>query len=85
MPMDSVSQENVNRLENDHANKETELKNTKTKTIQQMWLEELDHLRREYLIFKEERVAINESTTVVKKTVKKTGDVKTVVKKVNKK
>jgi hypothetical protein len=33
------------------------------------------------LIFKEERVAINESTTVVKKTVKKTGDVKTVVKK----
>jgi len=85
MPMDSVSQENVNRLEKDHANKETELKNTKTKTIQQMWLEELDHLRREYLIFKEERVAINESTTVVKKTVKKTGDVKTVVKKVNKK
>jgi len=85
MPMDSVSQENVNRLEKDHANKETELKNTKTKTIQQMWLEELDHLRREYLIFKEERVTVNESTTVVKKTVKKTGDVKTVVKKVNKK
>jgi DNA topoisomerase-2 len=71
MPMDSVSQENVNRLEKDHANKETELKNTMSKTIQQMWLEELDHLRREYLVFKEERVAINESTKVVKKTVKK--------------
>ena len=81
MPMDSVSQENVNRLEKDHANKETELKDTKTKTIQQMWLEELDHLRREYLVFKEERVAINESTKVVKKTVKKTSDVKTTVKK----
>jgi DNA topoisomerase-2 len=80
MPMDSVSQENVNRLEKDHANKETELKNTMSKTIQQMWLEELDHLRREYLVFKEERVAINESMTVVKKTVKKTGDVKKSVK-----
>jgi DNA topoisomerase-2 len=80
MPMDSVSQENVNRLEKDHANKETELKNTMSKTIQQMWLEELDHLRREYLVFKEERVAINESTKVVKKTVKKTSDVKKSVK-----
>ena len=80
MPMDSVSQENVNRLEKDHANKETELKNTKTKLIQQMWLEELDNLRREYLVFKEERVAMNESTTIVKKTVKKTSDVKKSVK-----
>ena len=80
MPMDSVSQENVNRLEKDHANKETELKNTMSKTIQQMWLEELDHLRREYLVFKEERVAINESMKVVKKTVKKTSDVKKSVK-----
>ena len=77
MPMDSVCQENVNRLEKDHTNKEMELKNTKTKTIQQMWLEELDHLRREYLVFKEERIAINESIT----TKKKTGDVKKVVKK----
>jgi DNA topoisomerase-2 len=51
MPMDSVCQENVKRLENEHSTKETELKITKSKTTQQMWLEELDILRKEYLEF----------------------------------
>jgi DNA topoisomerase-2 len=55
MPMDSVSQENVNRLEKDHANQEQLLENTKAKTIHQMWSEELDTLRQLYLEFKEER------------------------------
>ena len=51
MPMDSVCQENVKRLENEHSTKETELKITKSKTTEQMWLEELDILRKEYLEF----------------------------------
>ena len=54
MPMDSVSQENVGRLEKDHANQEQLLENTKAKTIHQMWLEELDILRQQYLEFKED-------------------------------
>jgi len=55
MPMDSVSQENVGRLEKDHANQEQLLENTKAKTVNQMWSEELDILRQLYLEFKEER------------------------------
>jgi len=51
MPMDSVCQENVKRLENEHSTKEKELKITKSKTTEQMWLEELDVLRKEYLEF----------------------------------
>ena len=51
MPMDSVCQENVKRLENEHSTKEKELTITKSKTTEQMWLEELDILRKEYLEF----------------------------------
>ena len=58
MPMDSVSQENVNRIEKDHSNKEMELSNTQSKTVQQMWLEELEVLRKEYVEFREDRERI---------------------------
>jgi hypothetical protein len=65
MPMDSVCQENVNRLEKDHSSKEQELKLTQSKTIQQMWLEELDVFREQYLEYKEDRE--RSSQTILKK------------------
>ena len=48
MPMDSVTDENVERLMNETKNKEKELEYLSTKTINQIWNEELDILRDEY-------------------------------------
>ena len=67
MPMDSVCQENVNRLEKDHSSKEQELKLTQSKTIQQMWLEELDVFRQQYLEYKEDRERVSSSNPSSKK------------------
>jgi DNA topoisomerase-2 len=67
MPMDSVCQENVNRLEKDHSSKEQELKLTQSKTIQQMWFEELDVFRQQYLEYKEDRERASNSNPSSKK------------------
>ena len=55
MPMDSVTEENVEKLLKDKGNKETELETVKSKTIHKMWSEELDYLRNLYVEYKEER------------------------------
>jgi len=55
MPMDSVSEENVKKLNNEYNNKSEELKRIKETTIQQMWLYELEELLKEYKIYLEER------------------------------
>jgi DNA topoisomerase-2 len=55
LPMDSVTEENVAKIMKDHADKTTELDEVKTKTIQQMWLQELDVLSTEYTKYREER------------------------------
>jgi DNA topoisomerase-2 len=55
MPMDSVTEENVNKLLKDKGNKEVELDTIKNTTIQQMWNKELDHLKVQYIEYKEGR------------------------------
>jgi DNA topoisomerase-2 len=75
MSMDSVTEENVNKLFNEHSSKQNELVEIKEKTIAQMWRGELDKLRHEYIEYKEERNRVVLGTVKsnkIKKVVKKT-------------
>jgi DNA topoisomerase-2 len=81
MPMDSVSEENVEKLLKDHKIKEAELITVKETTIQQMWLKELEILENEYVLYQRER-ELSQRGNIKKKTVTKvTGGTKKVVKK----
>ena len=75
MPMDSVTEENVDKIMKEHDNKIVELENIKTLTIQQMWLQELEQLSHEYLKYKEDRErtmrGTGSTTLVVKKKIVK--------------
>jgi DNA topoisomerase-2 len=55
LPMDSVTEENVARLNKEHADKLAELEYVKTTTMSQMWLKELDVLEKEYSKYREAR------------------------------
>ena len=55
MPMDSVTEENVNKLNKEHQSKQTELLSVKNTTIYKMWLNELEQLKEQYLEYKENR------------------------------
>jgi DNA topoisomerase-2 len=68
MPMDSVSEENIQRILKEKENKELELSLLMKKTIQQIWLEELETLKEKYMSFKQEKTNI---ITTPKKVVKK--------------
>ena len=84
MPMDSVTKENVDKLLKEKGDKELELKTLKKKTIQQMWLGELDMLQEEYLKYRQIRENIQEakdSTTKSTKSTKSTKHKKIVVQK----
>ena len=78
MPMDSVTDENVEKIFKEQAFKESELETIKSTTINQMWSSELDRLREEYIVYKEERQRHMNGTetkkkskvTVIKKTTK---------------
>jgi DNA topoisomerase-2 len=70
LPMDSVAEENVERLEKEHGAKTNELAVLKTTTIQQMWIGELAVLETEYSNYKEARERIMSGE---KKKVQKTG------------
>ena len=48
MPMDSVSEENVEKLNNEYDRKQQELTEIKATSCQQLWLRELDALEQEY-------------------------------------
>lgn len=61
MPMDSVTKENVDKLLKEKDDKELELKTLKEKTIQKMWLDELETLQCEYLKYRQLRENIQES------------------------
>ena len=71
MPMDSVTQENVEKLLKDKLSKESELQTVKNTTIHKMWLSELDNLNNVYLQYKSdrERLMNGEDTKVAKKKV----------------
>jgi DNA topoisomerase-2 len=81
MPMDSVSEENVEKLVSEHSSKSAELVRIKNTTIQQMWLKELDILENEYKEYQKERALAQQGD--VKTTKKKTVSKKTGKKNVN--
>ena len=53
LPMDSVTDENVSRLNKEHADKVSELDYVKTTSTREMWLKELDLLEKEYVKVRE--------------------------------
>ena len=55
MPMDSVSEENVEKMLNEHKEKDNELNLIKSTTIEEMWLSELEILENEYKEYQKER------------------------------
>ena len=55
MPMDSVTEENIEKLLKDKIKKETELDKIKNTTINEMWINELDNLNKNYIEYKNER------------------------------
>ena len=73
MPMDSVSQENVEKIMNELNKKEQELEIVRSTTIQQMWLNELNDLEKAYNQYKEarERTMIHDSKPLKKVLVRK--------------
>jgi hypothetical protein len=81
MPMDSVTEENVDKLNREHDNKVMELETIKSTTINKMWLNELETLKEQYIEYKEERTRLMNGSPN-KKIVSKP-NVKKVVKKQN--
>ena len=71
MPMDSVTQENVDAILKEKADTERELAALKGTTCQQMWLRELDHFELEYGKYKAAREAIQASATTLNEKPKK--------------
>jgi len=55
MTMDSVTEENVMKMQNEYRGKLEELDRLKTTTLEEMWLKELDALEKEYDIYLAER------------------------------
>jgi DNA topoisomerase-2 len=81
MPMDSVTEENVDKLRKDKGNKETELKTIRGITINQMWLTEIDNFKNLYVEYKEDRERLmNGDSCKPKKKVVSKGLVKKTVK-----
>ena len=66
LPMDSVSEENVKKLLNEKEKKEKELSELNSKTVEQMWMKDLEELEVEYNKFVEAttypHLATSEST-----------------------
>jgi DNA topoisomerase-2 len=70
MPMDSVTEENVDRLYKQHGEKIAVLETVKSTTIHQMWLNELETLNELYIKYKEERMRMMTGSEPIKKKVK---------------
>jgi DNA topoisomerase-2 len=58
MPMDSVTEENVANIMKEKTDTEAELDALKAKTLEKMWLDELEQLEKQYVNYKEKRVEI---------------------------
>jgi DNA topoisomerase-2 len=76
MTMDSVTEENIDKLFQEHKNKLSDLEITKNTSKYEMWRNELDILEKEYLSYKRERHTqmiggVVPKKVVVKKVVKK--------------
>ena len=62
MPMDSVTEENVERLLKEQGNKSSQLNVIAKTSIHEMWLSELEQWKEEYLVYKEQRERILSGT-----------------------
>ena len=71
MPMDSVTEENITKLQKEYHKKMRELDIVKETSIEKMWIDELTKLEEEYILFKEEKEQLQSDVTREKKTVKK--------------
>jgi DNA topoisomerase-2 len=71
MPMDSVTEENVEKLLKDKGNKETELEIIKNTTVYQMWKSELDTLKDLYIEYKDARTRLMSGLDDIKANKKK--------------
>jgi len=68
MPMDSVSEENVEKILKEHKDKEVELNIIKNTTIQQMWLHDLNALEEAYEQYVKQRtLAVSGNNNIDKK------------------
>ena len=66
LPMDSVSEENVKKLLNEKEKKEKELSELSSKTVEEMWVKDLEELEVEYNKFIEATTYSATSTIVTK-------------------
>ena len=64
MPMDSVTQENVQSILKEKEETEKELNILTATTLEKMWLSELDEFEREYGVYKKRREQIQSGSTV---------------------
>jgi DNA topoisomerase-2 len=81
MPMDSVTEENVDKLRKDKGNKDTELETIKGTTINQMWTTEIDKFKDLYIEYKEDRERLmNGDSSKQKKKVISKGPIKKIQK-----
>ena len=73
MPMDSVTEENVERIMKERGDADTELELLKKTSLESMWLSELNKLQAEYVVYQKKRVSIQNSevTTPKNKVVKR--------------
>jgi DNA topoisomerase-2 len=60
MPMDSVTEENVAHIMKEKADTDAELEALKAKTLEKMWLDELEELEKQYGLYKNKRVQIQD-------------------------
>ena len=66
LPMDSVTEENVKKILNERDSKQAELENLKGTTTTQLWLNELDILKKEYEASMKQLENENEKTAIKK-------------------
>jgi len=74
MPMDSVTQENVDKIMKEKSDAESELDILQKTSLEKMWLSELDVLKKEYLKYKTLRETIQKGggkSTIKKRVIKK--------------
>ena len=76
LPMDAVTEENVDKLMKEKTEKEKELVETQNTTICEMWIKELDKLKELYITYKEERTALMNGIYGVKEKEKEKKNVK---------
>jgi hypothetical protein len=76
MPMDSVTQENVDNIMKDKSDTEAELDKIRNTTLQKMWLVELNQLEKEYMKYKNKREKLLINNQKVKPNVKTTKKIK---------